>query len=449
MSEQRNSISLPYSLDAEKAVLGSILRHSDNLNLVVDKLVPEAFFQDSHRQIYSAMLMLYAKNEPADVITVNDRLRRADSDTEFVGTPYLVELLESAPITQNVEYYCEIVRDHFYLRRIIKACHGTAQKAMSYDGEVSHFIEDVEKEFLAISNEQDNAGIALSSEVIAATLDELEAKIAFEGEFTGVPTLFDSLDKITGGWQNSDLIILAARPGMGKTAFALNCAMNAVKCNKSVAVFTLEMAKTQLMTRLVATEARVDAGRLRKGDISDEEQDRLMHGFREISRMTQAAQLGIDETPGINILELRSRCRRFKKEHGLDLVIVDYLQLMTGSGSKASSQSREREISEISSGLKNLAKELKIPVIALAQLNRGPDTRPDKVPKLADLRESGSMEQDADQILFLYRDEYYNPNSEDAGKCMVRIAKNRHGSTEDIYLAFTPNFMKFSNLQLD
>jgi replicative DNA helicase len=446
MPEQRNSFSLPYSLDAEKAVLGSVLRNPDNLNLIIDKVDADAFFQDSHRHIYQAMRELYVGNEPSDVITVNNKLKRMEADTEFIGATYLVDLLENCPITENVEYYCAIVRDHYYLRRIIKACEATKQKALACDGEVTEFIEDVEKEFLAISNEQDSQGIAVVADVLAATLDELEARIAHEGEFSGVPSLFNELDRITGGWQNSDLIILAARPGMGKTAFCLNLAMNAIKSGKAVAIFTLEMAKTQLMTRLVATEARVDAGRLRKGDISEEEQDRLMHGFRVIG--TQESMLGIDETPGISILELRSRCRRFKKEHGLDFVIVDYLQLMTGPGT-TKNESREREISEISAGLKNLAKELSIPVMALAQLNRGPDTRPDKIPKLADLRESGSMEQDADQILFLYRDEYYNPNSEDAGKCLVRIAKNRHGSTEDIMLAFTPNIMKFSNLQLE
>jgi replicative DNA helicase len=443
MNEQPTNYTPPQSIEAEKAVLGSILRNPDNLNLIVDKITPDAFFQDAHRQIYSAMISLYNANEPTDILTVSDRLKKMEDASDSLGPAYLVELTENCPITQNIEYYAHIVRDHYYLRRIVKACQGTVHKALAYDGEVAGFIEDVEKEFLSIANEQDSKGIITAEAVLAETIEELEARIAHDGDLTGVASQFTDLDKITGGWQNSDLIIMAARPGMGKTAFALNCAMNAVKSGKHVAVFTLEMAKTQLMTRLVALEARVDAGRLRKGDLTEEEQDRLMHGVRQIG--TLPAMLGIDETPGINLLELRSRCRRFKKEHGLDVVIIDYLQLMGPSGTKKY-DSREREISEISGGLKNLAKELNIPVIALAQLNRGPDTRPDKIPKLADLRESGSMEQDADQIFFLYRDEYYNPNSEDAGKALIRIAKNRHGATDDIYLAFAPNFMKFSNL---
>jgi replicative DNA helicase len=431
-------------LDAEKAVLGSILRESDNLNVIADKLKSDQFFHDAHRKIYDGMLDLYSQNEPTDILTVAERLRRKGLDQETLGPAYLVDLTENSPVSQNIEYYAKIIADYYYLRRIISACQGTIHKAKSFDGEISHFVEDVEKEFLEITNSQDKVGLTLALQVLDSTINELEERLASEGTLTGVPSNFIDLDHITGGWQKSDLIIIAARPGMGKTAFALNCIMNAVKAKKTVAMFTLEMSKNQLMTRLIASEARIDQSKLRRGDLTDEEQDRLMHGVRAIG--TLPSILGIDETPGLTLLELRSRCRRFKKEHGLDLIVIDYLQLMAPSGTKKY-ESREREISEISGGLKGLAKELNVPVIALAQLNRGPDTRPDKVPKLSDLRESGSMEQDADQIFFLYRDEYYNPNSEDAGKALIRIAKNRHGATDDIYLAFAPNFLKFSNLQ--
>jgi replicative DNA helicase len=439
----RQSYTPPHSLDAEKAVLGSILRDPDTLNLIADKLIPENFFLDAHQQIFRVFVELYQNNEPTDLLTVADKLRRLGLESEYLGPAYLVELTEASPVSQNIEHYAHIVADYFYLRRIIDACQTTVQKAISFDGKVAGFVEDIEKEFLAISNAQDKVGISPVLEVLDSTIAELEKRLNSEGTMTGVPSDFVDLDRITGGWQRSDLVIIAARPAMGKTAFALNIVMNAVKSGKSTAVFTLEMSKTQLMMRLIAAEGRIDSSKLRRGDLNEDEQDRLMHGVRLIG--TLPAMLGIDETPGLNLMELRSRCRRFKKEHGLDLIVIDYLQLMGPSGTRKY-ESREREISEISGGLKNLAKELDVPVIALAQLNRGPDSRPDKVPKLSDLRESGSMEQDADMILFLYRDEYYNPNSEDAGKALIRIAKNRHGSVDDVYVAFAPNFQKFSNL---
>jgi replicative DNA helicase len=434
----------PHSVEGEKAVLGAVLREPDTLNLVADKLIPDHFFLDAHQQIFGAMVELYNANEPTDILTVAEKLRRLGRASEYLGPAYLVELTESSPVTQNVEHYARIVRDNFYLRRIIDACQTTVKKALAYDGGVAGFIGDIEKEFLEIANQQDHNGIYTTVDVLDATIAEIESRLNNDGRLTGVPSQFVDLDRITGGWQNSDMVIIAARPGMGKTAFALNVCVNAVKSGKHVVFFTLEMSKTQLMSRIIASEARIDSGKLRKGDLSEDEQDRLMHGVRSIG--TLPAMLGVDETPSISLLELRSRCRRFKKEHGLDMIIVDYLQLMTPGGTKRY-DSREREISEISGGLKALAKELNIPVIALAQLNRGPDNRPDKVPKLADLRESGSMEQDADMIMFLYRDEYYNPNSEDAGKAMVKIAKNRHGALEDIHLAFAPHFFKFTNLQ--
>ena len=419
------------------------MRSPDTLNMIADKLLASHFFLDAHQKIFQVMLDQYQRNEPSDVLLVAEILRRSGEESEYLGVPYLVELEEVAPISQNIEHYARIIRECYYLRRIIDACQTTVAKALNFDGKISSFVEDVEKEFLKIANEQDTRGIVTAHEVVDSTIEEIESRLNLEGHLTGVPSEFVDLDQITGGWQKSDLIIVAARPGMGKTAFALNIVTNAAKSGRSVAVFTLEMSKNQLMTRILASESRIDSSKLRKGDLTDEELDRLMHGARLLSQLP--ATMGIDETPSISLMELRSRCRRFKREFGLDLIVVDYLQLMTASGNKRY-ESREREISEISGGLKALAKELSVPVIALAQLNRGPDTRPDKVPKLSDLRESGSMEQDADIILFLYRDEYYNPNSEDAGKALVRIAKNRHGSLEDVYLAFAPHFLKFTNL---
>ena len=437
------ALNLPHSKEAEKAVLGAVLKEPDQANLVMELLKPEHFFVDAHRTIFTAMIELYSKNEPTDILTVADKLRAGEEGGELIGPAYLVDLTENCPITQNLEYYAGMVREYHHLRRIIEACQTTVKKAMTCDREIKGFVEEVEKEFLSIAGEQDKSGLTPAIEVLESTIQELEERLASDGGLTGVPSGFTDFDRICGGLQGSDLIILAARPGMGKTAFALNVAVNAVKSNFPVAIFTLEMAKTQLMMRLLAAEARVDSSRLRKGDLTEDERNRLMYGARTLG--TLPAMLGIDETGGISLMELRSKCRKFKKEHGLGLIVVDYLQLMQPTAGKKY-DSREREISEISGGLKNLAKELNVPVIALAQLNRGPDARPDKRPKISDLRESGSMEQDADMIMFLYRDEYYNKASEDAGKAELILGKNRHGATTTLMLAYQPNFVSFHNL---
>jgi replicative DNA helicase len=442
MSDTPNT-KLPYSIDAEKAVLGSVLRNSDNLNFVEEKLDPEHFYSEAHRKIFTAIITLSAKSESVDIVTVSEKLRELQVETTLVSPAYLVDLTENCPVTQNIEHYAKIVRRYFYLRRIITACKTTMDAALSCDGSVERFVEDIEKEFLSITKEYDRKGIVQADKVLEATIEDIQRRLEREDEITGVTTGFKRLDQLTGGLQKSDLIILAARPGMGKTALCLNIATHAALSNKSVVIFTLEMSKEQLMARVLSSTARVDSSRLRKGDLNEEEQDMLMEGARKIYEARNF--LAIDETPGINLMELRSRCRRYHKEHGLDLVIIDYLQLMSGSGIRKS-DSREREISEISMGLKSLAKELAIPVMALAQLNRGPDARTDKRPKISDLRESGSMEQDADLILFVYRDEYYNDKSELAGISEVLVGKNRHGPTDTVKLAYLPNFVSFQNL---
>lgn len=440
----------PHSIEAERAVLGAILRYPDQFTRILDKirLKKDHFFTDTHRFIFEAMTDLDAANKPIDVLTVVETLvkKPIQSPPNFT---YFIELIENCPVTQNVEHYAGIIREKFFLRRVIKVCQDTSQKAFSAQGELKAFLETVEKEFLEITSEQDiSKGLVSARDVLIPTLEELERRINSEGSLTGVSSGFTDLDKFTGGFQKSDLIILAARPGMGKTALALNWAMNAVKskpdCN--VAVFTLEMSKEQLLERLLSAEGRIDSMRLRKGDLSDDEQDRLMHAARSLNQIGQ--RIVIDETPSISLSELRSRCRRYKKENNLSLILIDYLQLMSGS-QISQKQGREREIGEISMGLKALAKELAVPIVALAQLNRGPDSRPDKRPKMSDLRESGSMEQDADLIMFVYRDDYYNPNSEHAGKSEVIIGKNRHGQTGTIYLAWLPNFVSFHNLMKD
>ena len=369
---------------------------------------------------------------------------RKSGDNDLINPTYIVELPESAPVSKNVEHYARIVKNKFQLRCIIDACNSAKDRAAGNSSDdISDLIDTIEKEILSIRNQHDQGGLTKASDILESTLEELEERISNDGSITGVVSGFSDLDGITAGFQRSDLIILAARPAMGKTALALNFATNALKSGAKVAFFSLEMSKEQLLMRIMSAEGRLDSSRLRKGDLNEDDQDRLVHAARVINGYSE--QLAIDDTAGITLAELRSRCRRFQRENGLDLILIDYLQLMSGSR-EVRKQGREREVSEISMGLKSLAKELNVPVITLAQLNRGPDARPDKRPKISDLRESGSMEQDADLILFVYRDEYYNPNSEDTGKAEVIIAKNRHGGLETVKLAWLPNFVSFHNL---
>ncbi len=441
--DEKNYVPL-YSAEAEKAVLGAVLLSPDNLTLVEGLLNPEQFFLDAHQKIFTAITSLSAEGSVADFLTVANKLREYGGEDQYLDYPYLLDLTENCPQAQNIEYYAKIIRDYFYARNLVKTCEGVIASTRSFEGQaLPALIENIEKELLSITKDYDRKGIVQADKVLESTIEDIQKKLESDGTITGVPTGFNELDQLTGGMQPSDLIILAARPGMGKTAIALNIATNAALAGKSVVVFTLEMSKEQLMSRVLSSVARVDSSRLRKGDLSEEEQDRLMEGARRIFERKES--LGIDETPGITLMELRSRCRRYHKEFGLDMVVIDYLQLMTGSA-RGKTESRERELAEISMGLKGLAKELRIPIIALAQLNRQADTRPDKRPKISDLRESGSMEQDADMILFVYRDEYYNPGSELTGIAEILVAKNRHGSTTTVKLAYQPNFVTFQNL---
>ena len=444
MAKQKEKFAPPHSVESERAVLGAILTDPNSRMEVLSsaKITPDHFFVDIHKKIFEYILKDDEANREIDVFLISDRLKNSG----FENPNYVCDMVNDSPMTLNVEYYAEVIRKNYYLRRIIIACQDTAHKAMTVDGEIHSFIEQVEKEFLLISKDQErSSGLVSASEALTSTLEEIERRITMDGETTGICSGFKDLDRFTGGWQKSDLIILAARPGMGKTALALNWLINAIKSGDDInaAMFTLEMSKEQLVERLIAAEGRIESTKLRKGALDEDEQNKLMNAARLIHSLGH--RLMIDETPGITLLELRSRCRRYAKEHGLNIVVIDYLQLMSGSVS-AQKQSREREISEISMGLKALAKELAVPIIALAQLNRGPDARPDKRPKISDLRESGSMEQDADQILFVYRDDYYNQQSEFAGKAEVLVSKNRHGETGSLFLAWQPSYVSFFNL---
>ena len=341
MSQEVKDV-LPFSNDAEKAVLGAALRDPNALMLIEGALISDHFFVDAHRKIFDAITSLSGAGEAADIVTVAEKLRGEKGDKHYLGPVYLVDLTESAPVAENIEYYAAIVRENFYIRKIILACQSTVKKARSSQGSIEGFIEEVEKEFLEISASYDRDGLVKADKVLEETINEIQRKIESDGTTSGIPTGFNDLDSLTGGLQPSDLIILAARPGMGKTALVLNLATHAALNERSVAFFTLEMSKEQLMSRVLSSVARVDSSRLVKGDLSHEELDRLMEGARRI--FTVKDYLAIDETPGISLMELRSRCRRFQKENGLELVIIDYLQLM--SGDAGGQDSREREISK-------------------------------------------------------------------------------------------------------
>lgn len=444
-----NSLALPHSIEAERAVLGAILRQPESFSNLVEKtgLAPGKFFEGNHRQIFEAMTQLDAKGTPIDYFTLLETLSKLRAS---LNLPFLIELVESSPVTENSEHYAQIVQEKYFLRQVIKVCDKARTEARVVHDDIHEFLATVEKDLLNIQNEKDRneSGLVSARDALVSTIEILEKRIESEDDTTGVSSGFGDLDSITSGWQKSDLIIIAARPGMGKTALAVNLALNAIKSSKELraAIFTLEMSKEQLIERLLSSEGKIDSTQLRKGDLSEDEKDRLMYSARSINELGD--RLAIDETPAISIQELRNRCRRYKREYGLDVIFIDYLQLMSAS-SAAKKQGREREIGEISNSLKALAKELAIPIIAAAQLNRSPDSRPDKRPRMSDLRESGAMEQDADLIIFIYRDDYYNEESEDTGKSEIMVAKNRHGQTGKVTLAWLPNYVSFHNLMED
>ncbi len=429
----------PHSVDAEKAVLGAILNEPPNFISVSNILRQEHFYLEKHQVIYAVIAELDRDGRAADIITVAELAGYRGK----ISVAYLSELVDSCPVTLHIDDYAHIVKQCYVRRKIIKSCQDVIKKALHYDGHDDEFLEQIEKELLQATAVQEQSGLIPASDVVTAVMEELESRIGLGDKLTGVPTGFKDLDAVTGGWQASDLIILAARPGMGKTALALNWAVAAARKGFPTVVFSLEMSKNQLIMRLLASEAKIDAAKMRRGNLNSNEQDLLMQGMRQLHDLP--AQLSIDDTPAITMMELRSRCRRFQREHGLGLIVIDYLQLV-GRNVESRYENREREISEISRSLKALAKELSVPVISLAQLNRGPDARPDKRPRMSDLRESGSMEQDADLVLFIYRDEYYHKSSEAAGKAEVIIGKNRHGPMETIALAFLANYVSFHTL---
>ena len=391
--------------------------------------------------IFDAVVEIYNEGKPVDLITLQERLKEKDVPAEISSLEFVRDLVTAVPTSANVKYYAEIVSEKAMLRRLIKLNDDISNMCYLGKEPMEAVLETTEKKVFELVQKRNTGDFVPIKDVVLNTLEKIELASKTSGSVTGIPTGFLDLDYKMAGLQPSDLILVAARPSMGKTAFVLNIAQHvAFKANKAVAIFSLEMSKGQLVNRLFALEAQVDSQSLRTGNLKDEDWEKLIESAGVIGK----SKLIIDDTPGISISELRSKCRKFKLEHGLDLIIIDYLQLMTGRvGGR--SESRQQEISEISRALKGLARELNVPVIALSQLSRAVEQRPDHRPMLSDLRESGAIEQDADVVMFIYRDDYYNKDTELKNVAEIIIAKQRNGSIGTVNLTWLPNYTKFAN----
>jgi replicative DNA helicase len=432
----------PQNIEAEQAVLGAILIEADALTTVTELLVPFDFYRKTHQMIYEAMLKVAESGEPVDLVTVTAELQDAGQIEEIGGVAYLANLANSVPTAANVDHYSALVREKSVMRRLINTA--TKIATTGYEGgvDVAEMIDDAEKRILEITQAGAiSKGFTPIKDVLLNTFERIEFLFSNKGGVTGIPSGYPDLDKMTSGFQRSDLIILAARPAVGKTAFALNVAQNiAVRAGETVAIFSLEMGKEQLVQRMLCAEANIDAGKMRSGFLEEDDWPKLTMAVGTLSE----APIFIDDTPGITVHDIRAKCRRLKAEHGIGLILIDYLQLIQGRGK---GDNRQQEVSEISRTLKLIARELNVPVIALSQLSRSVEQRQDKRPMMSDLRESGSIEQDADIVSFLYRDDYYNPESERKNIIEVIIAKQRSGPTGTVELVFLKNFNKFVSLE--
>jgi len=431
----------PQNLEAEQCVLGSILLQQGALVKILELVTPEAFYRDAHKIIFSAMVALFEKNEPQDIITVTNILKDKNQLEQIGGPAYLSNLTDIVPVAANIIYYAQIIRSKSILRRLILTCTEIASRCYEEQSEIDSLVDDAEQTIFEISRTKSSQDFQPLNKIIPDTFKKIERLAEKKELITGVPTGYDDLDRITAGLQSSDLIILAGRPSMGKTALAMNIVQNAAIFHKiPVAVFSLEMSKEQLGMRMLCSVSRVDSQDLRTGFIRDPDWPKLARATGILSD----APIFIDDTPAISVLEMRAKSRRLKAEHDVGLVVVDYLQLMRG---RSSAERREQEISEISRSLKAMAKELDLPVIALSQLNRSLESRPNKRPQLSDLRESGAIEQDADVICFLYRDEIYNKSEDNPkrGIAEIIIGKQRNGPTGTVELTFIDKYTTFEN----
>ena len=432
---------LPHSVEAEQSVIGSMLMDRDAIMAASEIITGEDFYQHQYGVLFEAMVELYNEGKPVDLVTLQDRLREKEVPPEISSMEFVRELLNVVPTSANVRSYANIVQDKAMLRKLIKATEEIANTCYLANEKTEDIMEETEKKIFDLVQKRATGDFMPIKQVVLNALDRIEAASKNKGSVTGIPTGFIDLDYKTSGFQPSDLILIAARPSMGKTAFVLNIAQHmAFKCNQTVAIFSLEMSKEQLVNRLFSLESKVDSQSLRTGSLSDEDWGKLIEGAGVIGR----SNLIIDDTPGISIGELRSKCRKYKLEHNLGIIIIDYLQLMTGS---KKTDSRQQEISDISRSLKEVARELNVPVVALSQLSRAVEQRPDHRPMLSDLRESGAIEQDADVVMFIYRDDYYNHDTDKKGIAEIIIAKQRNGPIGTVELVWLPDYTKFANMK--
>lgn len=433
----------PHDIEAEQAVLGCMITDKDAVIAGVESITEEDFYREDNKLIYKAILNLYNRAEPIDIITLKSELSSMGKFDAIGGLEYLAELPEKVPTTSNVDKYIKIVEEKATLRTLIRTANDIITAGYDPTQEPENIMDNAEKKIFNIMQKKNQSGYSSIKDILVDSFTELEELYNRKQHVTGVPTGFIDLDNKTAGLHNSDLILVAARPAMGKSAFALNIATNAaLSANTGVAIFSLEMSKEQMANRILGSVAMVDGNSIRTGRIADDDWIKLATASGELSQ----TGIFIDDTPGISIMEIRAKCRKLKMEKNIGMVIIDYLQLVQGS---SKSGSREQEIAEISRSLKILAKEINVPVIALSQLSRAPEQRPDHRPMLSDLRESGSIEQDADIVMFLYRDDYYNPDTEKKNIAEVIIAKHRAGSTGTVELAWLGNYTKFANLAKD
>lgn len=444
----------PQAIDLEEAVLGALMLEKDALSAVIDILKPELFYKETHQKIFQSIFTLFQKSSPVDILTVTSQLRQ-QGDLEIVGGAYYItELTNRVVSAANIEYHARIISQKFIQRELIRISTEIIQNAYEDTTDIFDLLDHAEKNLFDIAQNNLRRDSRKMDDIIRESLDSLEKLRDRVDGLTGVPSGFTALDRMTSGWQPSDLVIIAARPAMGKTAFVLSCARNAaVQFNKPVVVFSLEMSSVQLVNRLISGETEIEQEKIRKGNLAEWEWQQL---HSKIGTLTEAP-LFIDDTPALNIFEFRAKCRRLKAQYDIQMIIVDYLQLMHGKGEgKGGGGNREQEIGSISRALKSVAKELNVPVIALSQLSRAVESRPggNKKPMLSDLRESGSIEQDADMVLFLYRPEYYGLTEDEEGRSTVGIgeviiAKHRNGETGTVPLRFVGKYVKFMDLEDD
>ncbi len=432
---------LPHSIEAEQSVIGSMIMDRDAIITATEILVSSDFYQSQYGMLFDAMVELFNEGQPIDLITLQNRLKEKELPEELSSLEFIRNLLSVVAISANVKYYANIVKEKSILRRLIKVTEGITNECYLGKEPVDAILEDTEKKIFDIVQNKSTGDFVSIDKIVLQSLESIEAASKSKGTVTGIATGFYDLDYKTAGLQPSDLILVAARPSMGKTAFVLNIAEHvAVKSHTTTAIFSLEMSKDQLVKRMLAMNSKVDSQSIRSGELKDEDWIKLVESVKTIGN----SNLIIDDSPGISISELRSKCRKFKLEHNLGLVIIDYLQLMTGN---RKSESRQQEVSDISRSLKALAREINAPIIALSQLSRAVEQRPDKRPMLSDLRESGAIEQDADVVMFIYRDDYYNHDTEEPGVAEIIIGKQRNGPTGTVKLGWQAKFTKFVNLE--